>query len=468
MLFVHAPLVMDRVLARGVRSRGAMSNDQDLISLFLMFVEGLIRISAQASVMVVVPGRATPDVLERRRREAHAHVYVFASGSHPAQDPTYLLPGTPFAKALLVELNAKGWKVSSVNGSCVATTAHLIRERSGDPSSFHVYSDARDADALTATAGMGGLLQVASLGGEVSSQGGDLRVFCPSVLACDPGWDMRNSIDLIILDILTQGGRGGARNGGLVQDLPGLPRMPGSFAACAMVVGYWAWRREGDGTRRLCEIDADTGAGRVDWDSLAGVLGAYVDAEGGEDDDRTALPEWSGTGWRARHRTAHFPHGFDLACAQYLDALDRELMHLYGQQPRDSGACWDLDPLWHGVYVHGHAPTAADLLGHLAGVGVSRAHTCKRPGAPVLPSHVPVQPVHTWSAQMQLAAVRPRSQPDGRHAPSPLHANLDLGCVFMFPLSYAVWWDTYPVIPALNFRIFEAGFHEQQLDAGPV
>lgn len=413
--------------------------------------------SASASVVIAFDGLATADVLERRRRDAYVRsVFAPAETGEGTRgdrdlDPFCLHPGTHFREELVACMSQQSptWEIKDGCGSCIGTIA---RELAGadihTDGTFWLVMHERDSDAITA------MLPFPTCLDHVD---GDMRQYgliTPLPHHEPPSaFDRRDGKDSVIMDVLTEGGRGGLREGGLVQDLPGLPRMPCTSSSNAMWGAYNMWRDLAGDRRLSLRVSGET---HLDRDSLCEFLAGYIDIEHGEDDDSHASPEWSGNGWRARHRAVQFPHGFDGACAQYLDALDRELIHLGGGGDIQASR----------AYVHGCAPSATDLLNHMLSLP---QHGAGHGLCPIIPSNrEPVHAVTSWSADMQLAAIRPCPRP--RHSPhlgvlsetsSPcgdLHTSLDLGCVHMFPSTFHIWWDRYPVIPALDFRLFEVAY----------
>lgn len=425
MFIIDTTLVLQLVL-----SEKSCLPDHGVISRIMACIEHLVmEVVEPGDVVLAVEGVGPADVLERRRRAAYAHAYCYAG--RPDWDVSKALPGTAFMSSLLESFHSKGWTVLSGGGSCLVTIA---REMKRAKTGLTLFARERDAEALAA---------LCSSTLYMVWEDGYRRDY-DIVDECADGVD---GADAVVLDILTGGGSGGEREGGLVQDLPGLPRMPGTFAASALQRAYDAWRGGPDSLRRLTRAHQDSTSGFIlNRTALVEVLTRYTEAQGGENDDRTALAEWSGAGWRNAHSQAHFPHGFDCASTQYLDAIDRELCHLSGGSFEENSA---------SVYVHGCAPSALDII---------NTETTK-PACPT--EHVHVRGcdralVSTWSAEMQLAAVLPRrmdkSSTDA--IATALHTRLDMGCVHMFPVLYRVWWGVYPVIPLIDFELFEAGYRK--------
>lgn len=437
MIVIDADLLLCKVLQSGETSRSCL-DDAGVLERVISYVGDImhefkvhLHVPVLATrVFIAVPGSATADVLERRRREA----YVRAATLDGCRDQRILLPGTLFWEAFCSSLCAQGWQVDARRGSVLATIALLLSEDSVDTSPRMVFARERDASAIVAMCAAP--MQIVHVACDLVA----LRAHETVVKHPDEHTTVRSMLmDRVVIDILTEGGCGGERLGRLIQDLPGLPRMPGTFAADAMDKAYIAWKRGWGSCIRSLTV---SGTSKVDRGSLADLLSCYIDTEGGEDDDRTASPEWAGPGWRVGHITSHFPHGFDGACAQYLEAIDRELLHLSGGMA-GNGA--------DGVYTHGHAPSAMDLVSYLVIHGPEHGR-----GNVHIP-HAPTVSVVAWNAAMQLAAITPRSAFGCK--PLPIHTRLGHGCVHMFPTTYSIWWDKYPVIPALDQRVFEAGYN---------
>lgn len=420
-------------------------DDNELLSRMVTRINEIVLRVGPSHVQIAVEGVATADLLERRRREAHVHL---AHGGVSAWDHGKLHPGSTFFEEMSARFREHGFMIRSEHGSCVGTMACIIDQMSpvlehDDLATFHVFSQERDIEAVVAMCSRHELSLV-----NVHKA---LRSYQVNASPKQHHWT--DSSDRVVLDILTEGGINGQRVGSLIQDLPGLPRMPGTYAASAMHEAYIMWREASEGQEeRKKLVNHDSGYGVIARESLAELLACYIDIPGGEDDDRTASLDWSGPGWRSRHVTEHFPHGFDLACGQYLAAINRELMHLTGKQV-------DSD----NIYVHGHAPSATDLLSYLVALPKG-LDGCEVEQAGSASGHVHVN-VSSWSPAMQMMAVTPRPRPHCSHLhhlstspQSSLHTNLHLGCVHMFPTSFTVWWDKYPVIPALNLEIFEAAY----------
>lgn len=435
MLFVDSTLVLEIVTYKGPNL-----TDQCIVSKFVAFVQKLAFQAGYPPAMVVVAvnGVGTADILERRRRAVYAHACAPGHTSG-AWDISKALPGTKFMHCLMGALAVMKWTVSGGGGCCLITIAQMMREASDI---FTLFTRERDSDALVA---------LSSLPALMDWRVGNLRTYrraeeaCTSVTGSDRA-------DKVVLDILMSGGSGGCRQGSLVQDLPGLPRMPGTYAAEAMQHAYNAWKfgyGHGDGDDFIKRLTRATGDGpghffRLDRSALLEMLTWYIEeVTGGENDDCTASADWSGVRWRTRHAEAHFPHGIQGASVSYLDAIDRELGHLSGVVLGDQT---------DSVYEHGSVPSALDLVNNTM-------HEMASQGRCPCNSRV-----SKWTPEMQLVAVLPRtdqtSQP-GTIA-SGLHTRLELGCVHMFPVSYNIWWGVYPVIPTIDFALFEAGYRHMK------
>lgn len=356
-------------------------------------LERRARCERPSDVVVAVSGVGPSDVIERRRREAFVH---------PDSRAVQALPGAQNHVSWVTGLTGKGWNVQSSGGCCcLATLALWLRDLERSTSRLTLFAGCREADALIS--------------------------LCPVRLACSraegyereyvlaPALDhsglccTSDCVDSVILDILT--------GGGLVQALPSLPRMHLSKAVHAIHRAYTSWR---SGMGRQGALAPGY---KLDRTALAQVMDLYVDeGEGGENDTRL---DGETPRWRSTYEETHFPHGFDGACAEYLEALERELCHLSGMG--GSGK---------GVYIHGCAPSALHL-----------STACKP-----CTSSPSLEP--RWSAELQLAAILPSSSylP---HPPPNFHTRLDMGCVHMYPVCYQVWWGTYPVIPALDVRLLQ-------------
>lgn len=233
----------------------------------------------------------------------------------------------------------------------------------------------------------------ASITYHLHGRDGDMRALC----------SLRdNEADAVVLHIL----RG---YGDLVQDLPGIPCHPASPGLMEAYTSHGHSITSSDPFR-------------LDRTALSGMLQQYVEMSCDYLDP-------------ARHET-HFPHGFPGSSEQYMDAIDRELAHLSDSPgPRT------------GLYVHGCAPSASDIV-HEVLTRTDRIES-QVVGA-------------SWTLASQLIAVLPRTC---YAEPLDIHTRLDMGCVHMFPVAYQVWWDRFPLLPHLGCRV-HGSF--ESLDVGPL
>lgn len=421
MLLVDSTLVLQIVAAR--RS-AADDTDGQVVDAAVSLISDLTCWDDQSDeedVRIAVEGVCSADVLERRRRASYAR----ASATHsPVWDVDKSLPGTPFHDCLVRELRqGKGggttrWTVSGAGGSVLTTLSRFFPLPSSSLSAssptrplVSLFARERDSDALAAVHGL-----------ELVATHGWLRTY-----SVRTHMDTNADADALVLDILT-GITPERGSGVLVQDLPGLP-------LCSATHLRRAYREWGGGT--LTSWWSPTSL-RLNRSALIAMLARYAETY----EDGAAV-----VGWRERHLASNFPHGSDLACGQYLDAVERELRHLSPAEQQQQTETETED-----VYVHACAPSALDLVNSCALEGVVLS--------PPVPPTVPTVPVSRWSPDMQLAAILPRSAPSGDPRLSPLHTRLDMGCVHMFPTSYSVLrGGTYPVIPTLDLARFERAYH---------
>lgn len=394
-------LLIDSDLVLHLVSGEACVDEDTIVSRAVALISRLEgRVHCQTSdVVIAVVGVGPADVVERWRREAYAR---------PCSLATLALPGTRVIRLLASALTSMGWTVSSTGGCCLVTMAQQLNAQH---TQLTLFARSRDAAALIALCPFP-LKELRREG--YASYYTNQSLAHGSVCA-----------DSVVLDILTGGfATNSMHQGVLVQSLPGLPRMHVSEASNAMHRSYQSWRDREDNQGTLV-----TGR-KLDRRALAEVLVMYVEeADGGEDDNRFSGSE---LGWRDRYTETHFPHGFEGACAQYLDAIERELIHLAGEMVSSPG-----------VYVHGCAPPAMHLL--------IRCLSAPSPSPSPSSSLVCISP-HSWTPEMQVSVILPAHA--GQHWPH--HTCLDLGCVHMFPVTYQVWWGTYPVIPALDFNLLHS------------
>lgn len=394
-------LMIDSTLVLQLVTNRRHMTDEEVLSESVALISRMSVSDDEAKIIVAVEGPCHTDVLERRRRASYARAVTRTEG---AWDVDKTMPGTEFQSRFVRVINDMGWTVVDGGGSILSSISRAMTAAEAEAGVIvHLFARERDADAL---AWVNRLRLVCTHG--------HLRQYqSSSLISIDAG------ADAVVLDILTGGGSsGGSRTGVLVQDLPGLPRMPGSFAEAALHRAYREWGG--------CLTTPDN---RLDRTSFAELLTCYTEVSKGENDDSCALSCWSGADWRRRYTDTSFPHGSDHVCQHYLDAIDRELMYLSGGRVTPD----------NGAYVHGCAPSAMDLANSV------HHHVIRSQD-----SHVDVA---NWSSEMQLAAMLPRSAGGS----SALHTCLDLGCVHMFPVSYQLWWGVYPVIPALNTGLMERG-----------
>lgn len=207
----------------------------------------------------------------------------------------------------------------------------------------------------------------------------------------------------VVMDIIV--------HGGVVQHLPRIlineQRFRRAYVEAGTSVTHTEKRRTAHGIVDVMCVD------RV---ALHRVLEVYQHS----DIDRASMS--------SSDQTSKFPHGNAGVCEQYLAAIDRELCHIIGVQVEDAN-----------TYIHGLAPAPHDLMNNM-----------------LLPNEGPVHSVEgharsILSAKMQLLVIVPRVA--SRH-PHHLHTDMSLGCVHMFPTSYVVWPDGYPIIPAIDICLF--------------